>query len=194
MFECMLYTGSLFWGREGEGKGDNFSIREAAANFSYPVPLGWLPLLPSNRRFERIEFCYYPFVGREKGQTRNEVNSRRQYTVRFVFETLDDDLSITKRGVKPRECAPTEEGEERPEGGNSRLFRARVAIGFTLAFPAIPSAKCRRSTVLQLYRDRSYSNLKVLSASSSLLSLSLFFHFSLIFFFFLSFFFFLFFL
>lgn len=86
----------------------------------------------------------------------NEVNSRRQYAVlSFVFETLSDDeiyLSIAERGVKPRECAPTEEGEERPEGGNSSDY-FEVS---PLAFPAIPSAKCRRSTVLQLYRDRSY--------------------------------------
>lgn len=72
LFECMLYTGSLFWGREGEGKGDNFSIQEAAANFSYPVPLGWLPLLPSNRRFERIEFFSFVIILslEEKGEKR----------------------------------------------------------------------------------------------------------------------------
>lgn len=57
----------------GEGRGrDNFSIREAAANFSYPVPLGWLPLLPSNRRFERIEcFSFVIILSlEEKGEKR----------------------------------------------------------------------------------------------------------------------------
>lgn len=92
-----------------------------------------------------------------------------------------------KTGVKPRECAPTEEGEE-------RLGRAEIRDDFERGwqstspiafFPRLLPRNVVDSTVLQLYRDRSYSNLKVFSASSSLLfSLSLFFHFSLIFFFF----------
>ena len=107
----------------------------------------------------------------------NEVNSRRQYAVlSFVFETLSDDeiyLSIAERGVKPRECAPTEEGEERPEGGNSSDYFE--AIGFTPrvfrdSFREMSSLDC--SPIVS--RSFLLKNLKVFSASTSLFFFSFF--------------------
>lgn len=113
----------------------------------------------------------------------NEVNSRRQYAVlSFVFETLSDDeiyLSIAERGVKPRECAPTEEGEERPEGGNSSDYFE--AIGFTPRvfrdfFREMSSLDC--SPIVS--RSFLLKNLKVFSASTSLFFFFFFFFFVLL--------------
>lgn len=99
-----------------------FQTQEAAANFSIPfrLPL-FLRVVASNGSTSFIFVLLFEEKG-GGGETRDEVNSKRQYTVRFIFETLDDDLSILsyEKRCEPRECAPTEE-EVRPENGNSRL-------------------------------------------------------------------------
>lgn len=99
-----------------------FQTQEAAANFSIPfrLPL-FLRVVASNGSTSFIFVLLFEEKG-GGGETRDEVNSKRQYTVRFIFETLDDDLSILsyEKRCEPRECAPTEE-EVRPENGNSQL-------------------------------------------------------------------------